>query len=98
MGQVEQHTPPNGITQMNMNDPTQPVVPHQPKPTTPTATTFSHMWNDVGGEAYVGVSVGDGNSADAAFDTIFEPLGFDVGYGVEGAGGAAGYEYAAGLY
>ena len=74
----------------------QPVL-HQPKPTTPTATAFSDMWKDEGGEVYGGLSVGDGYSADAAFDTLFEPLGFDAGYGVEGAGGATGYEYAEGM-
>jgi hypothetical protein len=34
------------------------------------------------------------------FHTLFESLGFDAGYGVEGAGGAggaAGYEYAEGM-
>jgi len=72
---------------MNMNDPNQPPVPmlHQPKPTTPTATAFSDMW------------IGDGYSAEAAFDTLFEPLRFHAGYGVEGAGGAAGYEYTEGM-
>ena len=55
------------------------------------------MWKDEGGEVYGGLSVGDGYSADAAFDTLFEPLGFDAGYGVEGAGGATGYEYAEGM-
>jgi len=43
------------------------------------------------------LSVGDGYNADAAFDTLFEPLGFDAGYGVDGAGGAAGYEYVEGM-
>jgi len=91
------YTPPNGnpplpshfdnACQMNMNDPNQPPVPvlHQPKPTTPTATAFSDMW------------IGGGYSAEAAFDTLFEPLGFDAGYGVEGVGGAVGYEYAEGM-
>ncbi|KIJ92023.1 hypothetical protein K443DRAFT_126059 [Laccaria amethystina LaAM-08-1] len=101
------YTPPNGnpplpsqfdnasAAQFNMNDPIQPVL-HQPKPTTPTATAFSDMWKDVGGEVYGGLSVGDGYNADAAFDTLFEPLGFDAGYDAEGAGGG-GYEYAEGM-
>jgi hypothetical protein len=78
---------------VNMNDPTQqPPVPvlHPPKPTTPTATAFSDMWKDVGGEVYGGLSVGDGYNADAVFDTLCEPLGFDAGYG-------QGYEYAEGM-
>ena len=83
---------------MNMDDPTQqPPMLYQPKPTTPTATAFSDMFNDVGGEVYGGLSVGDGYSADAAFRTLFEPLGFDAGYGAEGVGGAVGYEYADGM-
>ena len=102
------YTPPNGNRpllsqfdnpcQMNMDDPTQqPPVLYQPKPTTPTATAFSDMFKDVGGEVYGGLSVGDGYSADAAFGTLFEPLGFDAGYGAEGVGGAVGYEYADGM-
>ncbi|EDR07591.1 uncharacterized protein LACBIDRAFT_327962 [Laccaria bicolor S238N-H82] len=65
--------------------------------TQPTATAFSDMWKDVGGAVYGGLSVVDGYAADVAFDTLFEPLGFDAGYGVEGAVGAVGYEYAEGM-
>ncbi|KIJ92025.1 hypothetical protein K443DRAFT_126060 [Laccaria amethystina LaAM-08-1] len=55
------YTPPNGNPPLPshfdnaFSDPsTQPPVPvlHQPKPTTPTATAFSDMWKDVGGEVY----------------------------------------------
>jgi len=82
--------------QMNMNNLMQPPVPvlHQPKLTMPTATVFSDMWKDVGGDIYGGLSVSDGYSADAAFDTLFEPLGLGAGYGVEGV---VGYEYAEGM-
>ena len=81
---------------MNMNNLMQPPVPvlHQPKLTMPTATVFSDMWKDVGGDIYGGLSVSDGYSADAAFDTLFEPLGLGAGYGVEGV---VGYEYAEGM-
>ena len=48
------------------------------------------------GEVYGGLSAVDGYSADAATDTLFEPLGFDTGYGIEGVG-AARYEYADGM-
>ena len=41
--------------------------------------------------------IDDGYSAEAAFDTLFEPLGFDAGYGVERAGSVVGYEYAEGM-
>ena len=83
---------------MNMDDPTQqPPVLYQPKPTTPTATAFCDMFKDVGGEVYGGLSVGDDYSAHAAFNTLFEPLGFDAGYGAEGVGGVVGYEYADGM-
>ena len=60
---------------MTMSMTTQPVfartVLHQPKPTTPTATALSDMWKDVSWEVYGGLSVVDGYSADAAFDTLF---------------------------
>ena len=59
---------------MNMNHPTQPPMLHQPKPTTPNAATFNDMWKDVGGDVYGSLSVIDGYSADAAFDTLFERL------------------------
>ena len=59
---------------MNMNNPTQPPVLHQPKPTTPTAAAFNDIWKDVGEEVYSSLSVVDGYSADAAFDTLFERL------------------------
>ena len=58
---------------MNMNHPTQPPM-HQPNPTTPTAAAFNDMWKDVGEEVYGGLSVIDGYSARAAFDTLFERL------------------------
>lgn len=90
------YTPPNGNPPLPShshfdNASIQPVaVLHQPKPTTPTASAFSDMWKDVGGDVYGGLNIGggDGYSAEEAFDTLFE---FDAGYGVGGEGG--GYEY-----
>ena len=61
--------------QMNRAKPPVPVL-HQPKLTTLTGTTFSDMWKNVGGEVYGGLSVVDGYSAGASFDTLFERLGF----------------------
>jgi len=34
--------------------------------------------------------IGDEHSVEAAFDTLFEPLGFDAGHGIEGKGDAVG--------